>query len=124
MGVADKLHDYTITFGDKQKLQLMRHKFLRTLSVLDSTLEVASALISQSSKFEHSGSQLRDITLAREELNACCSQIRRLRRNASLLLEISTRTDDLVSPTLNRRALSRYQALTMIVTVIKDIGPS
>lgn len=103
MGVADKLHDYTITFGDKQKLQLLRHKFLRTLSVLDSTLEVANALMSQFSKFEHPGSQLRDITLAREELNACCSQIRRLRRNASLLLEISTRTDDLLSKILDLR---------------------
>lgn len=85
-----------MAFADKQKLQRLRQKLLRTLCVLDSSAEVVRSLKSQ---YQDGGglafTEQRDLVIA--ELNNHIAHCERHRRYVATLVQEANGIDELVS---------------------------
>jgi hypothetical protein len=92
-----KAYDYSLTFADMQKLQLLRQKILRTLSVLDACLAVAKGCERLCQRLD-----ALKVTTANEMifagLMAYEDEINRHRRGLTTLLDYSSGTATLVCP--------------------------
>jgi hypothetical protein len=91
----DKPNDYPIAFADKQKLQLLRQKLLRTLSILDSCSAVAKRLESHCQRLASLGFETgSDKVIA--DLESYGFDIEYHHRSVANLIQISSGTDGLV----------------------------
>ncbi|KAI9785127.1 MAG: hypothetical protein M1839_000765 [Geoglossum umbratile] len=94
-------HDYSVTFADTQKLQLLRQKLLRTLSVLGSCLAIAKGCESHCHKLGAPDTAGNDQVLLGLEIYT--SRIKLHQSNVTAILQYSTGTTSLLSKIMEYR---------------------
>ncbi|KIW23674.1 uncharacterized protein PV07_11854 [Cladophialophora immunda] len=121
----DNPNDYPVAFADKQKLQRLRKKLLRTLSVLDSNISVIRSLKSQYQR-GHGGPATEEWDLILEELDSHLAHCDRHRRNFATLMEETHGIDDLLSKILSFRNdrvhLRNSQAMQDTLDALNEIS--